>query len=261
MVPGDASRLAAIAKRSVKRAREQGRPAPSTPPPASRGSTFRSREFWLGALAAACLLVPVAIVAAVLATRDDSQPTPSTGAAVTETAQETEAERLQEIAQTRDKNQVQELTAQMRQLSEDLDPVLRGVAKTLPHEDKKQTGPVAGRGDVEEWMKVTDEAEQAFAEAPSGDTGTNVARGALASAVRGFAEMMRTYQLAMERPALLERARAQRDNAMNAWETAAIQIDVINIASGFGHQHPPAPGTGAAAPDELPEGTGATEGG
>ena len=128
-------------------------------------------------------------------------------------------------------------------------------------EDAKKTGALAGRGDVAKWVKTTGDAEAEFEEFPSGDTGTNVARGALATAVRGFAEMMRTYRLALERPALLERARAQRDNAMDAWETAAIQIDVINIAAGFGHQHPLAPGTGAAAPDELPEGTGATEGG
>jgi hypothetical protein len=249
-----------MAKRSVKRAREQGRAAPPPPPPTS---ATRSRQFWLGALAAACLLVPLAIVAIALAAREGDDGAPV--AATPEASVQSEAERLQEIAQTRDKNQVQDLTAQMRGLSEALDPVLRGVARTLPPEDEKRTGPLATRRNVAAWIRATGDAEQAFAEAPSGDTGTNVARGAVATAVRGFAEMMRTYEFARARPqdrdALLARARAQRDNAMAAWETAAIQIDVINIAAGFGHQHPPAPGVGGAPPDDLPEGTGATDGG
>jgi hypothetical protein len=223
---------------------------------------LRSRQFWLGALAAACLLVPLGVLAVALMSGRDSD---TDGSAVVsqspEPAETSEAERLQEVAQIRDSNQVQDLTAQMRRLSEDLDPVLRGVSKTLPPEDADETGALAGRADVDEWVKTTSAAEEEFVEFPSGDTGTNVARGALATAVRGFAEMMRTYRLALARPALLERARAQRDNAMDAWETAAIQIDVINIAAGFGHQHPLAPGTPAAAPDELPDGTGATDGG
>jgi hypothetical protein len=48
----------------------------------------------------------------------------------------------------------------------------------------------------------------------SGDTGTNVARGALATEVRGLAETTETCKLALEttaaRAAALERVRAQR---------------------------------------------------
>jgi hypothetical protein len=77
--------------------------------------------------------------------------------------------------------------------------------------------------------------------------------------------MLETYKLALSRDGaraeLLERVRVQRDNAMAAWETASIQMDVINIAVGYGHQHPPAPGSGGKLPDALPEGTDATDGG
>ena len=76
--------------------------------------------------------------------------------------------------------------------------------------------------------------------------------------------MTETYRLAVERPTvrreLLETVRALRDDAIRAWETASIQVDVINVAVGYGHQHPPLPGGNGSPPDQLPEGTDATEG-
>lgn len=203
-----------------------------------------------------------------LAARGDDSAAPEERAGVAPTpapADESEVERLRRVSQARDKEQVEQLTARMRKLGEDLDPVVRGVAKTLPPDDEERVGPLADGADVRKWVRATQAAKELFAETESGDTGTNVARGALVAAVRGLADMTQTYELALERPqnraALLEQARAQRDTAMGAWETAATQMDVINIAVGLGHQHPPAPGRGASAPDELPEGTDATEGG
>jgi hypothetical protein len=178
---------------------------------------------------------------------------------------ESEQQRLQRINDTRDKEQVQDLTTRMRQWSDDLDPVLRGVARTLPPGSENKVGPLADRAEVEGWRRTTASARRFFEESVSGDTGTNVARGTLAASVSGLAEMVETYKLALERgearAALLKRVRAQRDIAMSSWETASIQIDVINIAVGLGHQHPPVPGSGGKLPDELPEGTDATEGG
>ena len=252
-----------MAKRSTRREREQGRqPAPPPPP-----TGLNSRQFWLGALIAACVLVPLGIVAVLLAGGDDSPASVTASASPTPTPTAvSEQERLQEASQTRDKNQVSDLTALMRRYAEDLEPVVVGVDKTLPPGEEGEVGPLADRGDVAEWVRTTREAAAFFDETVSGDTGTNIARGALATAVRGLARVAETYRLALQRPAvrreLLESARAQRDDAIEAWRTAGVQIDVINIAVGFGHQHPPTPGdVSGPPPDELPEGSGAEDGG
>src|SRR3712207_4254158 len=65
--------LAAVAKRNVRRARVQGRAPEAAPPsPPARTALLQSRQFWLGVLAAACVLIPLAIVGVVLAGADDS---------------------------------------------------------------------------------------------------------------------------------------------------------------------------------------------
>jgi hypothetical protein len=258
-----------VAKRKVRQARIRGR-APSPPnPPAKPASTSASssRQFWLGVLAAACILIPLAVVGILVASGGDDGPSTEQAARsqTPEPTAESEQARLQRITETQDKGQVQDLTTRVRQWSDDLDPVVRGVAKTLPPESENKIGPLASRAEVEDWRKKTRAAQSFFEESVSGDTGTNVARGTLASSIRGLAEMVETYKLALSqqgaRTALLERVRAQRDIALRTWETASIQMDVINIAVGFGHQHPPVPGSGGTPPDELPEGTDATEGG
>jgi hypothetical protein len=254
-----------VAKRSTRRAREQERTSRPAPPPApAPPPTFKSRQFWLGVAAAACLLIPVAIVAAVLASGDDVQTPGRAAATVTPSASE-QAEALAEASIVRDKGQVSELTALMRQYAEDLDPVVGGINKTLPPESKTKVGPLAGAREAEEWVDASKKAAAVFDETVSGETATNVARGAFATAVRGIAATAETYRLAIQEPALrrelLARARTQRDDAMKAWETAGVQVDVINIAAGYGHQHPPRPGGLGSPPDDLPEGTDATDGG
>jgi hypothetical protein len=77
--------------------------------------------------------------------------------------------------------------------------------------------------------------------------------------------MVETYRLALADPAsraaLFERVRGQRDVAMRAWETGTVQLDAINIATGYGHQHVAALGAGGLPPDDLPEGSGALDDG
>jgi hypothetical protein len=253
-----------MAKRSVRRARLQAR-APAKPAAEPAKPARGRRQFWLGVLAASCLLVPVAAVAAVIARDGDGGGDPVPAAVqATATPTPSEVERLQEISHVRDKEQVQQLTDLMRQYGQDLDPVVRGVSRTVPPGRGHKVGPLATRAEVDGWRDRTRKAAAFFDVSPSGETGTNVARGALATAVRGLDEMVETYKLAVEAPAVrssaLERVRAQRDNAIKAWQTAGVQLDVINIAVGFGHQHPPTPGGGGQPPDDLPEGTGATDG-
>jgi hypothetical protein len=225
---------------------------------------YRTRSFWLGVLAAACLLVPAAVAAVALGGGDD-EPAGAAAATSPEDSARREAERLRRATQTRDKQQVQELTDRARQYGDSLGPVVDAVARTLPPARENAVGPIAEPAAVADWIRRTRAARRFFAESVSGETGTNVARGAFAAAVDGLVQMAETYRLALDEPAarreLFERVRGQRDVALRAWETGTIQLDAINIAVGFGHQHVAALGAGGRPPDDLPEGTGATDDG
>jgi hypothetical protein len=260
----------AVAKRSDRRARRQaaaaGATAPAAPVAEPAPAAYRTRQFWLGALAAACLLVPVAVAAAAIAGGGgDGEP----GAAAVATpeseeqAAQREAERLRRLTQTRDKEQVKELTDRTRGFADDLGPIVDGIARTLPPGDDRKVGPLASPAEVRDWVRKSRAARRFFAESVSGETGTNVARGAFAAAVNSLFEMVETYQLALDdpssRPQLFERVRGQRDVTMRAWETGTVQLDAINIATGYGHQHVAALGAGGLPPDDLPEGTGAID--
>ena len=255
-----------MAKRSVKKARgstpAQDRPAASQP---EGGSGASRRSFWLGVLAAAALLIPLGVVGIVLASSGDEDPAAAEQASV-EAEIESEAEVFRRQTQVRDKEQVKELTDRMRGTAEDLAPMLTGMAKALPP-GAKRVGPPAPASDVEEWRRAVREADEYFAETVSGETGTNVARGGFAAALDALGESVETYRLAIEQPGarrqLFERARTQRDLAVRSWSVAATQLDAINIATGYGHQHVylgGAEASGGFGADPVPEGTGA-EGG
>jgi hypothetical protein len=261
-----------VAKRSDRRARRQGAAAGATAAPPKHAEpaappAYRTRQFWLGVLAAACLLVPVAVAAAAIAGGGDDAPQSAATAEAPETEEEAarrEVERLQKATQTRDKEQVKDLTDRARGFADDLGLIIDGVARTLPPDSETKVGPLASAADVRDWSRRTRAARAYFRESVSGETGTNVARGALAAAVSSVGELVATYRLALEEPAnraaLLERVRGQRDVAMRAWDTGTVQLDAINIAVGYGHQHVPALGAGGLPPDDLPEGTGAIDG-
>jgi hypothetical protein len=236
-----------MAKRSVKKARQR---APAAPPsPSSR------RQFWLGVLAAAAVLVPLAVVGVVLASsggeeREDPQ------AAVRDSI-ETEAAELRRITKVRDKEQVKELTERMRGSVDALTPVVAALGRER----------LARPATVESWRRAVRDEDEFFAETVSGETGTNVARGGFASALDALMESVESYRLALAQPAarraLLARARQQRDLALRSWSVAATQLDAINIATGYGHQHVYLSGSeeaGGFGADPAPEGSGA-EGG
>ena len=258
-----------MAKRSDRRARRQaaaGGPPPQAKPSEPSSAAYTTRQFWLGVLAAACLLVPAAIAAAAIAGGGgDDQPSAPAAAATTEDdSARQEAERLRRATQVRDKEQVQELTDRMREYGDQLGPIVDEVARTLPPGRENAIGPLASPAEVADWIETARAARRFFAETVSGETGTNVARGAFAAAVDGVYQMSETYRLALDRPeareALFERVRGQRDVALRAWDTGTVQLDAINIAVGFGHQHVAGLGAGRLPPDDLPEGTGAIEG-
>jgi hypothetical protein len=61
---------------------------------------------------------------------------------------------------------------------------------------------------------------------------------------------------------LLERARAKSNLAVRTWSVAATQLDAVNIATGFRHQHAYLASSeqgGGFGADPAPEGSGADE--
>ncbi|MEO3814200.1 hypothetical protein ABGB17_34820 [Sphaerisporangium sp. B11E5] len=161
----------------------------------------------------------------------------------------------------RDKTQIKELTELARSTRDRLAPVLEGLAKAMPAEDS--AGPAAvTTEDVEKWRKATAAAVQGFADPPSGETATNVARSALTSAVRQLAGAVETYAVSRDlggpdAARTLQLARSQRTEALFTWSVGATALDAVNIDAGFGHQHvhlQTTPGDGALAPDAEPEG-------
>ena len=180
---------------------------------------------------------------------------------------ESEAAKLREVTQVRDKEQVVELTERMRGTVEALAPLLDGIGRTLPPGEDEDIGPLADAADGEQWRDAVRTEDEFFAETVSGETGTNVARGGFAASLDALTEAVESYRLALAQPgardALLEQARRQRDLAVRSWSVAATQLDAINIATGYGHQHVYLGGTEAAGgfgADPAPEGSGAEAG-
>jgi hypothetical protein len=246
-----------MAKRSVKKARQREQP-PAVAPPEPRSR----RPFWLGVAVAALVLVPLGAAGVVIASGSDEEPQQTAEQEV-----QSEAARLREQTQVRDKEQVQELTDRMRGTVDALAPVLDGMARTFPPGEDEKLGPVAEAAAVTGWRSTVRKEDRFFAETVSGETGTNVARSGFAAALDVLSESVETYRLALQQPAarsaLLERAREQRNLAVRTWAVAATQLDAINIATGYGHQHVYLGGSeavGGIGADPAPEGSGA-EGG
>jgi hypothetical protein len=247
-----------VAKRSVKKARQRPAPEPAAAP--SR------RPFWLGVLVAAVVLIPLGAIGVVVASGSDEEPQQTEEQALADDV-ESEAAELRRQTKVRDKEQVAELTERMRSAVDALAPVLSGMGRTLPPGEDDKLGPVAEAAAVQRWRRAVRGENEYFAETVSGETGTNVARGGFAAALDALNEAVETYALAVEQPsarrALLERARQQRNLAVRTWSVAATQLDAINIATGYGHQHVYLGGSEAAGgfgADPAPEGSGA-EGG
>jgi hypothetical protein len=247
-----------MAKRSVKKRRQAAPPQSPAPERASR------RPFWLGMLVAAAVLVPLAIVGVVVASNGGSDPQADEEAAVRKSI-ETEAEELRRKTQVRDKEQVKDLTDRMRGTVDALGPVLSGINRTLPPGTEK-VGRLARPAAVAKWRRAVAKEDEYFADTVSGETGTNVARGGFSASLDTLANAVDTYALALDQPGararLLESVRRQRDLAIRTWSVAATQLDAINIATGYGHQHVYLGGAeeaGGFGADPAPEGSGAED--
>lgn len=172
------------------------------------------------------------------------------------------ADRLRAESALRDKTQIKTLTELARSTRDRLVPVLDGLGRAMPA-DGAQGPPVVTAADVQNWQKAAAAAAGGFADPPSGETATNVARSSLASAVRQIATTVDTYAAARHltgpaRAAAMDLAVRQRADALFTWSIGATALDAVNIDAGHGHQHvflPTSPGEGALTPDTEPEGS------
>ncbi len=161
----------------------------------------------------------------------------------------------------RDKTQIKTLTELARTTRDRLVPVVEGLSRAMPVDGT--AGPaVVTTADVENWRKAATAAADGFADPPSGETATNVARSTLASAARQLATTVDTYAAARDltgpaRTTALDLAARQRADALFTWSVGGTALDAVNVDAGYGHQHvflPTTPGDGALTPDTEPEG-------
>lgn len=175
---------------------------------------------------------------------------------------EQRADRLRAESALRDRTQVKTLTELARSTRDRLVPVLDGLGRAVGADGAQ--GPAATTAaDVQTWRKAAAAAVEGFADPPSGETATNVARSSLASAVRQIATTVDTYAAARTltgpaRATAMDLAVRQRADALFTWSIGATALDAVNVDAGHGHQHvflPTSPGEGALTPDAEPEGS------
>ncbi|MFE7215234.1 hypothetical protein ACFU93_35900 [Streptomyces sp. NPDC057611] len=172
------------------------------------------------------------------------------------------ADRIRVEAAQRDKAQIKTLTELARTTRDRLVPVLEGLDRAMPADDSTRPAAVTS-ADVAGWQRAATAAVEAFADPPSGETATNVARSSLASAVRQIATTVDTYATSRAltgstRETVVALAVRQRADAIFTWSNGATALDAANTDAGLGHQHvflPAPPGSGALTPDDEPEGS------
>ena len=184
------------------------------------------------------VLAAFALVGVLASGPDDG--TPEAQASSTPSAEQQQIAELNKQFKERDREQIKDLTALAFRTADGAGPMLNGLAKALPP-GKHRVGPIASMRDVKRWQATARQLAKPFADPPSGETATNVARMSLAAAVDTLIEATQTYGLAASdratRGPLLERAREQRDLAARVWTIGATQLDAINHWAGNGHQH------------------------
>ena len=259
-----------MAKRSVRKQRREGGTTGGAPTRApeqepAAAPVWRSSAFWIGGLVVGLAVAAFAAAALVAFSGGSDDETP---AATAPTASPTgddaipSAEELEAQFTAQDREQIEQLTTEAKDVADRLQPVMTDLEEALP---RKGAAPAHAADDqVQEWLDTARDAAAPYEESISGGTGHNVARLTLRAALDGLVSAIETYRLAAQpgadREALLERASEQRDNAIRTWSAAGVQIDAINVDAGFGHQHVAQLGgaaAGAQPPDSLPEGTDA----
>ena len=251
----------AMAKRAVRRERRTTATAPRAPEPAPAPKPWRTTTFWLGGAACGLVVAALATLAlvGVLASRSDDDAASKVNQTPTPSEEEVA---LRKQFKERDREQIKDLTALAFSTAEGATPILNGLAKTLPP-DTDRVGAIAPMRAVKRWQATARKLAKPFANPPSGETATNVARMGLAASVDTLIEATQSYGLAAcdpaTRGALLERAREQRDLAARVWSIGSTQLDAINHWAGNGHQHVVLAATGEPNPfgdKSAPKGNG-----
>ncbi|MER7503960.1 hypothetical protein AB0L05_14420 [Nonomuraea pusilla] len=172
------------------------------------------------------------------------------------------ADSLRAQSALRDREQIEALTELARATRDRLAPVLDGLERALPA-DPRAGGAAPAAADVARWRKAAAAAVEDFADPPSGETATNVARSSLASAVRQISTAVDTYAASQAltgsaRKTVMLLAGRQRADAIFTWSVGATALDAVNVGAGHGHQHvflPASPGSEALTADPEPEGS------
>ncbi|MFE7710196.1 hypothetical protein ACFU6I_31415 [Streptomyces sp. NPDC057486] len=171
------------------------------------------------------------------------------------------ADRLRAESAQRDREQIRDLTELARTTRDRLAPVLDGLDRAMP---MPADGGTAGTpANVAKWRQAAAAAVKDFADPPSGETATNVARSSLASAIRQIATAVDTYATSQalagrSRETVMALAVRQRADAVFTWSVGAIALDAVNGDVGYGHQPvflPASPGSRALTADPEHEGS------
>jgi hypothetical protein len=250
-----------MAKRAVRRQRRTLAAAPRASEPRPAPRPWRTTTFWLGGAACGLVVAALATLAlvGVLASGSDDDAAPKVNSSSTLSDQ---AAALRKQFKERDREQVKELTALAFRTAHGAGPLLTGLAKALPP-GSKRVGAMAPMREVQRWQATARKLAKPFANPPSGETATNVARMGLAASIDALIEATQTYGLAARDPAtrgaLLEQAREERDLAARVWSIGSTQLDAINHWAGNGHQHVVLAATGEPNPfgdEPAPTGNG-----
>lgn len=230
---------------------KKDRPSPDT---SEQGTTAPSPKvsWWL--TAGSVLVVGAVVAALVLVFTGEEHTTPDPDRVA----------ELQASAQERDRARVDELVHHATAAHEVLVPVVESLDEAVPPDGASPAGQAPDDAEIDSWLETVHEAAVHFEDAPSGETGHNVAYAGLSNAVDLLGSAVVAYSNARlaedtQRTELLELAGDLRTQAVRGWSVAATQLDVVSVESGHGHVHlylPAAPGSGALGPDGAEGGEG-----
>lgn len=156
---------------------------------------------------------------------------------------ERRAEELREESATRDVEVGEQLVEVSVATVPQVQAVLDDTWAALPEVDG--TEPVeqpATRAEVDQWRGVVGQILADLDEVGSAGSEVNVARNGLVGAAEQLLVVCDLYDVARQLPeeeaaSLLTATATARRAAVETWNTAAIQVDVVSIDTGQGHSH------------------------
>lgn len=195
-----------------------------------RGRSGRPWWRWRPPSWAAVLAVVVAVVATWLVMRPSSV--------------ERRADELREEAAAADLEVGADLVDTAVEVLPDVQQVVHDTHDVLPTEDApdQPVDTLASPEQLDTWRASIEEARDDLADVGSAGTAVNVARNGLVVASEHLLVVLDLYQDALDlepeqADALLADVGVARRAAVESWNTAAIQVDVVSIDSGIGHSH------------------------